>query len=130
MVAAIREPVHPEPYSAAALAGSGCAIFGLDAMLAEQGMKALDFLAELAELLGQGRQVRVRGCPLLLGRGPLGKQVLFPVAQRRGPLILLGVDGGVPVALHLLDLLIQLAGVRPGPRALDRKSTRLNSSHT
>src|SRR5260370_32830152 len=94
MVAAIREPVHPEPYSAAALAGSGCAIFGLDAMLAEQGMKALDFLAELAELLGQGRQVRVRGCPLLLAGGLLSKQPLFPVAQRRGPLVLLGVRGG------------------------------------
>ncbi len=101
-----------------AAAGSGCAVFGFDAVLAEQGVEALDFIAELAELLGQERQVRVRGCPLLLGRGPLGKQVLFPVAQRRGPLILLGVDGGVPVALHLLDLLIQLAGVRPGPRAL------------
>jgi hypothetical protein len=107
-----------EPCSAVAAAGSGCAVFGFDAMLAEQGMKALDFIAELAELLGKGRQVRVRGCPLLLARGPLSKQVLFPVAQRRGPLILLGGDGGVPVALRLLDLLVQLTGVRPGPCAL------------
>src|SRR5260370_11931626 len=113
MVAAIREPVHPEPYSAAALAGSGCAIFGLDAMLAEQGMKALDFLAELAELLGQGRQVRGRGCPLLLAGGRLGKQTLFPVAQRRGPPLLLCVHGGAPVAQVPLDLLVPISPVPP-----------------
>jgi hypothetical protein len=29
-------------------------------VLAEQSTKALDLIAELAELLGQGRQVRVR----------------------------------------------------------------------
>src|ERR1700722_14553594 len=71
---------------AVAPAGSGCAGFGFDAVLAEQGMKVLDFVAELADLLGQGGQVRVRGGPLLPGRGLLGEQVFFPVAQRRGPL--------------------------------------------
>src|SRR5690242_2996507 len=99
--------------SAVAAAGSGGAVFGFDAMLAQQAAKALEFVAELAELLRQRRQIRVLGCPLLLTRGPLGKQVLFPVVQRRGPLILLGVDGSVPVAQHLLDLLVQLPGVRP-----------------
>jgi hypothetical protein len=64
------------------------AVFGFDAVLAEQGTKALDLIAELAELLGQGRQVRVRGHPLLLAGGLLGKQFPFPVAQRRGLLIL------------------------------------------
>ena len=39
-----------------------------DAVLAEQGMKVLDFVAELANLLGKGWQVRVRGGPLLLAR--------------------------------------------------------------
>ena len=97
---------------------SGCAGFGFDAVLAEQGMKMLDFVAELADLLGKGWQVRVRGSPLLLACGLLREQVLFPVAQRCGPLIVLGVDGGVPVAQYLLDLLIQLARVRPGPGAL------------
>jgi hypothetical protein len=33
--------------------GSGCAVFGLHAVLAEQGMKAADLVAELAELLGK-----------------------------------------------------------------------------
>src|SRR5580704_2028604 len=103
---------------AVAPAGSGCAGFGFDAMLAEQGMKVLDFVAELADLLGQGGQVRVRGGPLLPGRGLLGEQVFFPVAQRRGPLIVLGFDGGVPVTQCLLDLLIQLQRAWPGPRAL------------
>src|SRR5215471_14928478 len=103
------------PSSAVAAGGLGCAVFGFDAVLAEQGTKALDFIAELAELLGQGRQVRVRGRPLLLARGLLRKQVLFPVTQRRGPLILLSADGGVPVALRLPDLLVQLERVRPGP---------------
>jgi hypothetical protein len=70
--------MREEPYSAVVAAGSGCAVFGFDAMLAEQGMKALDFVAELAELLGEGRQVRMRGCPLLLARGLLSKQVPFP----------------------------------------------------
>ena len=50
-------------------------------MLAEQGTKALDLIAEMAELLGKGRQVRVRGCPLFSARGLLREQVLFPVTQ-------------------------------------------------
>ena len=57
------------PCSAVASAGSGCA--GFDAVLAEQGMKVLDFGAEPADLLGKGWQVRVRGGPLLLARGLL-----------------------------------------------------------
>jgi len=77
-------------------------------------MEAVDFVAELADLLGKSGQVRVRACPLLLARGPLSEQVLFLLAQRRGPLILLGVDGGVPVAQYLLDPLVQLASVGPG----------------
>src|SRR5262252_4629147 len=68
------------------------------ALLAGQATKLLDLIAELLHLLGQGRQVRMPGCPLLLAGCFLGEQFLLPVAQRRGPLVVFGVDGGMSFA--------------------------------
>ena len=51
-------------------------------MLTEQGAEPLDLAGELPALLGQVRQRRVPGGPLLLPRGLIGQQLLLPVARR------------------------------------------------
>jgi len=85
---------------------------------AQQGTQAVDFAAQLIALSGQGRQVRVRGRPLLLAGSLLGQQLLPPVAQQGGLLVLFGVGRGRSLGANLLDLLVQVAGVWPGAHAL------------
>jgi transposase len=52
--------------------------------LAEQSAEAVDLVAQLTELPGQGGEVRVRGCPLLLTGRLLGKQVPDLTSERSG----------------------------------------------
>jgi hypothetical protein len=73
-----------------------------DAVLAEQAAKARDLIA-------QGRKVHVRRCPLLLAGVFLVEQLTLFVAQRRGRLEVLGVDGGFLITADLPDLLVQVA---------------------
>jgi hypothetical protein len=73
--------------------GSRRLVASVDAVLAEQGMQPLHLAAEAVDLLGQRRQVRVSGQPLVLAGGLVGEQLPFPVSQRRGLLEVLGVDG-------------------------------------
>jgi hypothetical protein len=80
-------------------------------VLAEQATKVLD-------LVGQGWQVPVRGCPLLLAGSLLAEQLLFSVAQRCRVLEVLGVDGGLFVVADLRDLLVEVAHVRFGTHAI------------
>jgi hypothetical protein len=89
-------------------------------MLAEKITKALN-------LLGQGRQIRVRGCPLLLTGGPLAEQLPFPVAQPCSGLEVLCVYGRFFVPADLRDFLIEVADVRPGADAtLEGRQARLH----
>ena len=76
--------------------GSGWLVLWFDAVLAEQGAEPLDLVGELLASLGQNRQRRVPGGPLFLPCGLAGEQFLFPVTQRRGLLILLGIGGREP----------------------------------
>src|SRR5690349_18158126 len=97
---------------------SGWLVLGVDAVLTEQGAEPLDLGGELTGLLGQVLLRRVPGGPLLLPCGLSGQQLLLPVAQRDGPLEVLGIDGRLLLGAGCLDLLIQVTGVKsdPGPR--------------
>ena len=75
-------------------------------------MKLLNLIAKLADLLGQRRQIRMRGCPLLLAGCLFGEQSHFPVPQRRGPSVVFGVVGGMTFAADLPNLLVEVRGVR------------------
>src|SRR5262249_46427533 len=86
---------------------SGWLVLRVDAVLTEQDAELLDFVGELLVPLGQVRKRRVPGGPLLLPRGLAGQQFLFPVAQRGGLLVLLGIDGGLLLGADWLDLLVQ-----------------------
>src|SRR5260370_5257526 len=97
---------------------AGCLVLRVDAVLTEQGAEPLGLGGELLASLGQIRQRRVRGGSLLLPRGLGGQQFLLLVTQRRGQLKFLDIDGLLPLATHLVDLLVQVAGVRPGAHAL------------
>jgi hypothetical protein len=62
------------------------AVFRFDAVLAEQGAKALDLIAELSHLLGNARQVRVRGSSpprTPLKRRPSGAVPSWTMCSRR-----------------------------------------------
>lgn len=78
----------------------------VDAVLAEHGAEPLDLAAELLALLGQNRQGRVPGGPVLLPHGPAGQQFLLPVTQRRGVLLLLDIGGVQPLAADPADLFV------------------------
>jgi hypothetical protein len=110
----------PDPRDTAARPGlrSGGLVLRVDAVLTEPGVEPLDLVGELLASLGQIRQRRPRGGPLLLPRGLGGQQLLLPVTQRRGLLILLGIGGGVALAADPVDLLVQAGGVRPGAHSL------------
>src|SRR5580704_13381736 len=109
-------PASGKPVSGTAVMSlrSACLVLRVDTVLAEQGAEPLDLVGELLDPLGQKRQRRVPGDPLLLPRGLGGQQFLFPVTPRRGLLKVLGVDGGFLLAANLSDLLVQVTGVRPG----------------
>ena len=85
----------------------------VDAALAEQGVEAFDLVSELLASLGQFRQRRVPGGPLLSPRGLVGQQLLLPVAQRGGLIEVLGIDGSLLLDADCPDLLIQVTGVGP-----------------
>ena len=56
--------------------------------------------------------------PIVAGGRPCGRAVRFPVPQRRGLLILLSIDSGLLLGTDHLDLLVRVAGVRPGAHPL------------
>ena len=61
------------------------------------------------------------GCPTAhwsLPRGLTGQQFLLPVTERRGLLIVLGVDGSLLLGADYLDLFIQVPGIGSGPNPL------------
>src|SRR2546425_162192 len=55
--------------------------------------------------------------PLRLLDVPVGHQLLFLVPQPGGPLVVLGLDGGLLTHPHLGDLLVDLPQVRRGGHA-------------
>jgi len=57
-------------------------VFGFDAVLAEQGPQPFHVAVEALDLLGQRRQVRAGGLPLLLVCGLVGEQLSFAVPQQ------------------------------------------------
>ena len=81
----------------------------VDAELAEHGAEPFDLVGELLASLGQNRQCRVPGGSLPLPRGPTGQQFLLLVTHRRGPLILLGIGGALPLEADPVDLVVQFA---------------------
>jgi hypothetical protein len=93
--------------------GSGRRVLRVDAVLAEQGVQPLDLVGEPLDPFGQIRQRRVRGGPLLLLRGPASQQFVLLVPQHRGLLIPLSTGGAAPLEASPVDLLVQVAGVRP-----------------
>src|SRR5215469_13270292 len=58
---------------------SGWLVLRVDAVLPEQGPDPLDRVGELLDPLGQIREGRVPGGPLLLPRGLAGQQFLLPI---------------------------------------------------
>jgi hypothetical protein len=54
---------------------SCCLVSGFDAVLAKQVPQQLHLAAQALDLLGQGRQVRVGGFPLMLAGGLAGEQL-------------------------------------------------------
>ena len=90
----------------------------VDAVLTEHGAEPLDLVGELLASLGQIRQRRVPGGPLLLPRGLAGQQFLLPVTQRGGLRVVMGVDGSLLLGADCLDLLIQVTGVGSNPDPL------------
>ena len=85
------------------------ACLAVDAELAEHGAEPFDLVGELLASLGQNRQCRVPGGSLLLPRGPTGQQFLLLVTHRRGPLVLLGIGGALPLEADPADLVVQFA---------------------
>jgi hypothetical protein len=75
----------------------------VDAVLAEHGAEPLDLVGELLASLGQIRQRRVPGYPLLLPFGLAGQQFLLPVTQRRGLRVVVGIDGSFLIGADYLD---------------------------
>ena len=90
--------------SNAASGGSGGAAVGLDAVLAEQLVQPLE-LAVHALVLRDHRLDVHAGCPLPLAPRLVGKQPLFPVAQRRGRVEVPRLDRGLLLPPHLGELL-------------------------
>jgi len=74
--------------------GQAGSSFWFDGVLAEQGAEPVDLAAECLALVGQGRRGGVRDRPFVLAVGLGGEQVLSLVTQRRGPFIVVGLDGG------------------------------------
>src|SRR5580692_12410708 len=83
------------------------AVLRVDAMAAEK-------ITEPFDLIAQGRE----GGPLVQASGLAVDQALFPIAEHRGVLEVLGVDGAFLVATDLGNLPIELGQVRSGTDAL------------
>ncbi len=83
-------------------------------MLAQQGTQPLELTAELPAFVSQRWQAGMFGCPGFLPGSLAGQQFPFPLTQHFGLLMLLSISGSLPLAAGGLDLLVQVAAVRPG----------------